>query len=318
MSADLTPWIVFVVAVAALLAIDLGVLGRRGEVMSTRVALLWSAMWIGLGLSFSLAVWGWRGPVAAQEYLAGYLIEESLSIDNLFVFLLIFTYFSVPPIHQHKILFWGIFGAIVMRVIFITGGITLLHYFHWIFYVFGAFLLFTGFKLFRKKGRQVDPSRNPFFKLFGKFIPVTSDYEDGHFLVSRAGKLMATPMLVVLFVIESTDVMFAVDSVPAVLAISTDAFIVISSNIFAILGLRALFFVLARAMALFHYLHYGLAIILAFIGVKMLIADIYDIPALIALLVLVAVLTVSIVASLLFPEQKKGSAHAADQAPPAV
>jgi len=305
-------WLVFSATVLAMLALDLGVFHRREHEVGLLEASIWSVVWIAVSLIFNVVVYFLYGHEAAFNFLTAYLVEKSLSVDNLFVFLLIFTYFSVPALHQHKILFWGIFGAVVMRVLFITAGIALLHYFHWIFYVFGAFLLYSGYKLFRKSDHKVDPSRNPLFRMFGKIIPVTEDYVDGHFLVRRAGKLLATPMLVVLFVIESTDVMFAVDSVPAVLAISTDAFIVISSNIFAILGLRALFFVLARAMALFHYLHYGLAVILAFIGVKMLIADFFKIPTLVALLALLGVLVISIVASILFPEKKKGEAVASD------
>jgi TerC family integral membrane protein len=297
-SAGLAPWIVFLVAVAALLAIDLGVLGRRGDVMSTRKALLWSAVWIGLGLSFSLAVWGWRGAEAAQEYLAGYLIEESLSIDNLFVFLLVFGSLGIALRYQRKVLFWGILGAIVMRGVFIFAGVAALERFAWVMYVFGALLVFTAVKLLRSHGVEVDPQRNPMVRLARRFFPVASEYEGNAFTLRRAGRRMLTPLAVALVAVESADVVFAVDSVPAVLAVSDDVFVVFTSNVAAILGLRSLYFALAGSIQRFEYLSWGLAVVLGFVGAKMLLADLVHIPVYASLTVIVIAVGGAIVASL--------------------
>jgi tellurite resistance protein TerC len=298
MSAELTPWIVFLVAVAALLVIDLGVLGRRGETMSTKKALLWSALWIGLGLSFSLAVWGWRGAEAAQEYLAGYLIEESLSIDNLFVFLLVFSSLGIALRYQRKVLFWGILGAIVMRGAFIFAGVAVLERFTWVMYIFGALLVFTAVKLLRSHGVQADPQRNPLVRLARRFLPVESEYQGNAFTVRRTGRRVLTPLAIALVAVESADVVFAVDSVPAVLAVSDDAFVVFTSNVAAILGLRSLYFALAGSLQRFEYLSWGLAAVLGFVGMKMLLADFVHVPIYLSLTVIVIAVGGSIVASL--------------------
>ena len=297
-AAALTPWIVFLVAAAALLAIDIGVLGRRSATMTVRTALAWSAVWISLGLAFSLAVWAWRGGVAAQEYLAGYLIEESLSIDNLFVFMLVFGSLGIALQYQRKVLFWGILGAIVMRGVFIFTGVAVLERFAWVMYLFGALLLFTAFRMLRSRGVHVDPQRMPLVRLARRIVPMEVDYVGGAFTVRRAGRLMFTPLAVALVAVESADLLFAVDSVPAVLAVSDDAFVVFTSNVCAILGLRALYFALAGSLERFQYLSWGLAVILGFVGAKMLLADLVHIPIYMSLTVIVIAAGGAIVASL--------------------
>lgn len=292
-------WIGFNVFVVVMLVLDLGVFNRKAHVIKVKEALLLSALWIGLALIFNVIVYFWKGQTAALEFLAGYLIEESLSVDNLFVFLLIFSYFKVPALYQHKILFWGILGAIIMRGIFIFAGVALIERFHWIIYIFGVFLIYTAIRLAFQKDKDIHPEQNPALKLFRRFMPVTKDYEGGSFFVRKAGKLFATPLFIVLLVVETTDLLFAVDSIPAVLAITSDPFIVYTSNVFAILGLRAIYFALAGIMQLFHYLSYGLAFILAFVGVKMLLSGFYEIPVEIALGVVVGVLLISIIASVI-------------------
>ncbi len=295
-------WIGFNVFVLAMLALDLGVFHRKAHVVKIKEALIWSAVWITLALLFNLGIYFWRGEVAALEFLTGYLLEKSLSVDNVFVFLLIFSYFRVPALCQHKVLFWGILGALIMRAIFIAAGITLIQQFHWVIYVFGAFLIFTGIKMALQKDKEIHPEKNPVIKLFRRLMPVTEDYdEESRFFVRKAGRLHATPLFVALLVVETTDVIFAVDSIPAILAITNDPFIVYTSNVFAILGLRALYFALAGIMQLFHYLHYGLSAILVFVGAKMLLADIYKIPIGIALGVVAGILLVSVIASILRP-----------------
>jgi tellurite resistance protein TerC len=285
---------------------------RKAHVVKIKEALIWSAVWITLALLFNLGIYFWRGEVAALEFLTGYLLEKSLSVDNLFVFLLIFSYFRVPALYQHKVLFWGILGALIMRAIFIAAGVTLITKFHWVIYVFGAFLIFTGIKMALQKGKEIHPEKNPVLKLFRRMMPVTGDYEGGKFFSKLEGRRTATPMFIVLLVVETTDVVFAVDSIPAILAITYDPFIVYTSNVLAILGLRALFFALAGIMQLFHYLHYGLSLILVFIGVKMLIADIYKIPITIALAVVAGILLFSVIASLMRPD---ASARSPDENP---
>src|SRR3989442_13285556 len=265
-----------------MLVLDLGVFHRRTHVVKFREALLWSAMWIALAALFAVIVYFWHGRVPALEFVTGYVIELSLSVDNLFVFLLIFRYFQVPTVHQHKVLFWGILGALIMRAVFILAGVGLIRQFHWIIYVFGALLVYSGIKLFRKENAEIHPEKNPLLRLFRRWIPVTKDYEGNKFFVRQPG-LYATPLFIVLLVVETTDVLFAVDSIPAILAITLNAFIVYTSNVFAILGLRSLYFALAGMMELFHYLHYGLALILMFVGVKMLISSRYTIPIPLAL-----------------------------------
>ena len=306
---ELTFWIAFNIFVVLMLVLDLSVFHRKPHAIRFREALAFSIMWIALALGFAIFVFYWRGRTMALEFATGYLVEESLSVDNLFVFLLIFRYFRVPTSYQHKVLFWGIIGALVMRGIFILAGVTLIHRFHWIIYVFGAFLVYTGIQLFRQEEQEIQPEHNPVLKLFRRWVPVTKDYVDGRFLVRQPG-LFATPLLLVLIVVETTDVIFAADSIPAVLAITRDPFIVYTSNVFAILGLRSLYFALAGMMEAFHLLHYGLSVILVFIGVKMLISGYYDIPTEYALIAVGVVLTMSVVASLLIkPKQKIRQPH---------
>ncbi len=290
-------WSGFIIFIIAMLILDLKVFQRKEHDILVKEALLWTAFWIALALSFNIGVYFFLGHGPALEFLTGYLIEKSLSVDNLFVFLLIFSYFGVSPRHQHKVLFWGILGAMIMRALFIFAGITLIQKLHWMIYVFGAFLVYIGIKLVLSKETEVHPEKNPVLRLFRRFFPVTKDYVGNNFFARRAGKIMATPLLVVVIVIETTDVVFAVDSIPAILSITLDPFIVYTSNIFAILGLRALYFAIAGLMRLFKYLNYGLSIILVFVGIKMLISDYYHIPVPIALAVVAIVLVVSIIAS---------------------
>jgi len=311
-SSGVLPWVLFGLLVIALLALDLGVAHRRAHKIKIREALIWTVVWISLALLFNVGIYLWHGSEQALSFLTAYVIEKSLSVDNLFVFVLIFAYFGVEAKYQHKVLFYGIVGALVMRAIFIGVGVTLIHMFHWVIYVFGAFLIVTGFRMGLQKDREVHPQKNPVVKLFRRLMPVTQDYVDGKFLVKRDGRTLATPLMVVLLVIETTDIVFAVDSIPAVLAVSTDPFIVYTSNIFAILGLRALYFALAGAMSLFHKLHVGLAFILVFIGVKMVLADVVKIPIGIALGVVGGILVVSIAASLLFPTPDGSTKPGAD------
>ncbi|KPL03609.1 MAG: tellurium resistance protein TerC [candidate division Zixibacteria bacterium SM1_73] len=305
MSNQVLLWVAFNIFVLAMLALDLGVFHRKAHVVKIKEALLWSAFWIVLSLLFNLVVYFWRGPETALEFLTGYLIEKSLSLDNLFVFLLIFSYFRVPSLYQHKVLFCGILGALIMRAIFIFTGVTLIEKFHWVIYIFGAFLVLSGVKMGLQKDKEIHPERNPVLRLFRRFVPVTDGYEDSKFLIKRAGRYLATPLLIVLLVVETTDVIFAVDSIPAILAITLDTFIVYTSNVFAILGLRALYFALAGLMRMFHYLHYGLSSILVFLGVKMLISQIYKVPVGIALGVIACVLLISIIVSIIRPCQEE-------------
>jgi tellurite resistance protein TerC len=276
--AELTPWIVFFAAVTAALTIDLVAGSRRDGVMSTRQAFAWSAGWIALGLAFAGAVWGWRGDVAAQQYLAGYLIEKSLSVDNLFVFLIVFGTLGIELQHQRKVLFWGILGAIVMRGVFIFAGVALIERLHWVIYVFGAVLIYTAYRMIRSHGVKADPEHNPLVRAVRRVLPFDAGYRGHDFLTRSGGALMITPLALALVAVESADVVFAVDSVPAVLAISTDTFVVFTSNIAAILGLRALYFALAGTLQRFEYLSWGLAAVLAFVGVKMLLSDVLHVP----------------------------------------
>ena len=311
MTSTILPWVVFNVFVLALLALDLGVFHRKAHEIKIKEALKWSAVWVTLAFLFNVGILLWRGSEQAFAFFTGYIIEKSLSVDNLFVFLLIFSYFGVDSLYQHKVLFYGILGALIMRAVFIGVGVTLIHLFHWVIYVFGAFLIVTGFRMGLQKNREVHPEKNPVLRLFRRLMPTTDHYVQGRFIVTRNGKTFATPLLVVLLVIETTDIVFAVDSIPAVLAVTTDPFIVYTSNIFAILGLRALYFALAGAMRLFHKLHLGLSFILVFIGVKMLLSDVFKIPILIALSVVASILILSVAASILLPV--KGDApHAPD------
>jgi len=298
MGSKIVLWVVFNIFVLGMLALDLGIFHRKAHVIKIKEALVWSAVWITLALLFNLGIYLWRGPETALEFLTGYLIEKSLSVDNIFVFLLIFSYFGVPPLYQHKVLFWGILGALIMRAVFIAAGITLIEKFHWTIYIFGAFLILIGAKMALQKERKIHPERNPILRLFRRWVPVAEDYAAGRFLVKRAGHYLATPLFIVLIVVETTDIIFAVDSIPAILAITLDPFIVYTSNVFAILGLRALYFALAGIMELFHHLHYGLSAVLVFVGIKMLIGDIYKIPVSIALSVVAGILFISVIASI--------------------
>jgi tellurite resistance protein TerC len=294
-------WVAFNIFVLAMLALDLGVFHRKAHVVKIKEALVWSAFWITLALLFNLGIYFWYGPETALEFLTGYLIEKSLSLDNLFVFLLIFSYFRVSSLYQHKVLFWGIFGALIMRAIFILTGVTLIQKFHWVIYIFGAFLILSGIKMGLQKDKEIHPERNPVLRLFRRFMPVTDGYEDSKFFIKRAGRYLATPLFIVLLVVETTDVIFAADSIPAIFAVTLDPFIVYTSNVFAILGLRALYFALAGLMRMFHYLHYGLSSILVFLGVKMLISHIYKVPVGIALGVVVSILLISVITSIIRP-----------------
>ena len=287
-----------------MLALDLGLFQRRAHRIHFREALAWSVMWVALAAAFAVLVYFWHGRTATLEFVTGYVIEFSLSVDNLFVFLVIFRYFRVPGALQHKVLFWGILGALIMRGLFILAGVSLIRRFQWIVYFFGALLVYSGIKLLRQGAEQIDPERNPVLQIFRRWMPVTRDYDGDKFFVRRPG-LYATPLLVVLLVVETTDVLFAVDSIPAVLAITLDAFIVYTSNVFAILGLRSIYFALAGMMEIFHYLHYGLSLVLIFVGAKMLASHYFAIPTGAALGVVVAVLGTSVLASVLFPRKKE-------------
>ena len=296
-------WTIFGALVAVMLVLDLGVFHRRAHEVQFKEALVWSAVWIGLALGFAGLVAWLRGGHVALEFLTGYIIEESMSVDNLFVFLMLFSYFAVPGRHQHQVLFWGILGAMVFRAIFIVAGVALIQRFDWVIYVFGAILIVSGVKMGCEQEKQIHPEQNLVLKLFRKLLPVTTDYDGHRFFARQDGRLWATPLLMVLVVVETTDLVFAVDSIPAVLAITQDRFIVYTSNIFAIMGLRALYFALKGVMDLFHYLHYGLCAILMFVGVKMLLSRFVHIPTGVALSVVGSVLGVAILASLLWPDR---------------
>jgi tellurite resistance protein TerC len=289
-----------------MLVLDLGVFHRRAHTVKFREALAWSVAWIALAAIFAVVVFFWHGRTPALEFVTGYVIELSLSVDNLFVFLLIFRFFRVPSDHQHKVLFWGILGALIMRAIFIAAGVGLIQRFHWIIYVFGAFLVYSGIKLFFQEEAEIHPEKNPVLRLFRRWVPVTKDYEGNKFFVRRPG-LYATPLFVVLLVVETTDLLFAVDSIPAILAITRDAFIVYTSNVFAILGLRSMYFALAGMMEMFRYLHYGLSLVLVFVGAKMLLSHYFEIPTPVALGVVAGVLAISVIASMANPRKKPAS-----------
>lgn len=297
MSSHIWPWVVFNLFVIAMLVLDLAVFHRRSHTIKMKEALAWCALWIGLAFAFNLGVYFTKGPDLALQFLTGYILEESLSIDNLFIFIQIFAYFRVPAQYQHKVLFWGILGVIVLRALFILGGITLIDRFHWIIYIFGAMLMVTGIKMAFQKEEEIQPDRNPVIRLFKKFMPVLPSYEDGKFFVKKNSQWFATPLFIVLLVIEMTDIVFAIDSIPAVLAVTADPFIVYTSNLFAVLGLRSLYFVVSEIMNLFYYLKYGLSVILIFIGTKMLMSHFVKIPIGLALAFIVLVLFISILAS---------------------
>ncbi len=295
---DIIVWVIFNIFILILLALDLGVFQRKKHTIHFKEAILLSAFWIVISLMFNVGVYYFEGKHKALEFFTGYIVEKSLSIDNIFVFVLIFKYFDVPLKYQHKVLFLGILGALIFRGIFIYAGITLIEKFHWIIYFFGVLLLFTGGKLFFEKDRKISPDSNPILRLLRRYIPISKEYKGSKFIVYADRKLYLTPLFVVLVVIETTDIVFAVDSIPAILAITQDGFIVYSSNVFAILGLRALYFALSSIINKFKYLHYGLSIILVYIGIKMIISDFISIPISYTLFFIVLSLTISILFSI--------------------
>jgi len=300
-------WILFNLFALGMLVLDLRVFHRRPRLVRSREALAWSAMYVILATLFALLLYLWQGRQAALEFITGYVLELSLSVDNLFIFLVIFNYFAVPEEQQRRVLFWGILGALIMRGIFIGAGVGLIHRFHGLLYIFGGLLIYTGIRVCVVGEHQIDPAANPVVKALRRFIPVTPDYQGGRFFVrnvQESGRLYATPLLVVLVVIETTDVLFAVDSIPAVFAITLNAFIVYTSNVLAILGLRSMYFAVSGLMKIFRFLHYGLAVVLVLVGLKMLSADYVRISTLTTLGVVGAVLLISVAASLLSPEKK--------------
>jgi tellurite resistance protein TerC len=299
METEFWVWPAFITLIFALIAADLLIFHREAHEVSFKEALIWSIVWTVLGVAFAGVILAWHGQTAAGEYLAGYVIERSLSVDNIFVFAIIFSYFAVPPKYQHGVLLWGIVGAVVFRIIFIALGASLLNTFHWMIFVFGGFLVYTGIKMGLSKEMDVDPEQNTALKYLRRFIPLTTDYRGARFFVRESGRLMATPLLAVLLVIETTDIVFAVDSIPAIFAVTDDAFIVFSSNAFAILGMRVLYFLLADLMHRFIYLKQGLAVVLVFVGVKMLTEDIFHLSIWLSLAFIGMVIIASIVASLI-------------------
>lgn len=300
-------WAGFFAFIGAMLALDLGVFQREAHEVKMKEALGWCSVWFSLALIFNGLIWWWRGGEAGGQFLAAYLVELCLSVDNVFVFILVFTYFKVPPRYQHRVLFWGILGAVIMRTVFILVGVSVIARFHWILYIFGAFLVYTGIKMALpgKDEVDVDPNHNPAVRLFRRFFPVTDKMHGGRFFIVEGGRRLATPLFIVLIVVETTDLVFALDSLPAVLAITRDGFIALTSNIFAILGLRSLYFALNGVMQIFRYLKIGLAVILTFIGVKMLIEHWVDVSIGASLGVIGGVLATSILMSLLIKERTK-------------
>jgi len=299
-------WLGFTAFVLLMLALDLGVFHRKAHEVHPKEALLWTLAWVGLALLFNVGLYVGYGSERAVEFLTGYLIEKALSVDNLFVFLVLFSYFAVPAALQHRVLFWGILGALVMRAGFIAAGAVLIHEFHWVIYLFGGFLVFTGAKLLFHRGEEMQPESNPALRVLRRFVPTTTDYRGTRFFVREGGRWLATPLLIVLLVIEATDIVFAVDSIPAIFAVTDDPYIVFTSNIFAILGLRALYFLLAGMLDKFRYLKVGLGLVLAFVGGKMLLSGLYKVPVALSLGVVVALLAGSILASVLRRPSRDG------------
>jgi tellurite resistance protein TerC len=312
MTDSLWPWIGFNVFVLAMLALDLGVFHRKAHVVSFREAVAWTIAWVSLAMIFNLGIWHYAGAQKALEFTTGYVIEYSLSVDNIFVFAMLFSYFAVPASYQHRVLFWGILGALIMRATMIGAGTVLITKFSWIIYVFGGFLILTGIKMIVKQEEEMHPERNPVVRWFTRFMPVTSDYRGDKFFVRENGMRMATPLFVVLLLVEVSDIIFAVDSIPAIFAVTRDPFIVYTSNIFAILGLRSLYFALAGVLDKFHYLKIGLGVVLTFVGVKMLLGHTpWKIDTLVSLGVIVTILAGSIIVSLLRPKKIKFPPHPA-------
>jgi tellurite resistance protein TerC len=307
-------WVGFNVFVLAMLALDLGVFHRKAHVVSLRESMGWTVVWVALALLFNAGVWHYYGSQKALQFFTGYLIEKSLSVDNVFVFALLFSYFAVPAVYQHKVLFWGILGALIMRAAMIAAGAALITKFTWVIYVFGAFLILTGIKMVLKREEKIHPERNPVVRWFKRLVPVTADYRRERFFIFENGRRYATPLFVVLLLVEVSDLIFAVDSIPAIFAVTTDPFIVYTSNVFAILGLRSLYFALAGIIDKFHYLKIGLGVVLVFVGLKMLLAHTaWKLDTLVSLAVVAGILTISIVASLLRPArpQKFDAEHTA-------
>ncbi len=311
-------WVAFNALILSLLALDLGVFHKKGHAVGMREALTWSAVWVSLAVCFGMGIWWQLGREPALEFFAGYLVEEALSVDNLFVFILVFGYFKVPPAYQHRVLFWGILGALVMRGAMIATGALLLERFHWIIYVFGAFLVVTGIRMAFQDDSDIEPEANPILRLLRRYIPVTTHFHGDRFFVRQAPRpgdavrYMATPLFVVLVLVETTDVVFALDSIPAIFGVTRDPFLVYSSNVFAILGLRSMYFVLAGVIGKFHLLRYGLSLVLAFVGVKMLLSELYPIPIGVALGTVAALLAGSVLLSLVIPPRAPAPAALAD------
>jgi tellurite resistance protein TerC len=291
-------WIIFNVFVLFMLALDLGVFHRKAHEVTLKEALTWTFIWVFLALVFNAIIYYWRGREQALEFFTGYLIEKALSVDNIFVFIMIFTYFQIPSKYQHKVLFWGILGALIMRVVFIFAGVALIEKFHFTIYIFGALLIYTGYKMFYHNSTKIEPDKNPLIRFFKKFIPITPDLHGDTFFVKLNGKRFATPLFLVLILIETTDLIFAVDSIPAILAITQDQFIVYTSNVFAILGLRSLYFALAGIVHRFWLLSFGLSVVLVFVGIKMLLIDLYRIPIEWSLIFIALIITGTIFLSL--------------------
>ena len=306
MTENIWLWIGFNAFILLMLALDLGVFHRKAHVVTIKESLTWTCVWVAMALIFNAGILHYMGSEKALEFFTGYVIEKSLSVDNVFVIALLFSYFAVPTLYQHKVLFWGILGALVMRAAMIALGAKLITEFAWIIYIFGAFLILTGIKMIVKSEEEIHPERNPVVRLFKRFMPVTSEYRGDKFFIREKGILMATPLFVVLLLVEFTDLIFAVDSIPAIFAVTKDPFIVYTSNVFAILGLRSLYFALSGVLDKFHYLKVGLGVVLSFVGVKMLLAHSpWKIDTLVSLGVIVIVLVASVVASLMWPKKLK-------------
>jgi len=314
-------WVAFNALILSLLALDLGVFHKKGHAVGMREALTWSAVWVSLAVCFGMGIWWQLGREPALEFFAGYLVEEALSVDNLFVFILVFGYFKVPPAYQHRVLFWGILGALVMRGAMIATGALLLERFHWIIYVFGAFLVVTGIRMALQDDSEIAPEANPILRLLRRYIPVTTQFHGDRFFVRQAPRpgdavrRMATPLFVVLVLVETTDVVFALDSIPAIFGVTRDPFLVYSSNVFAILGLRSMYFVLASVIGTFHLLRYGLSLVLAFVGAKMLLSELYPIPIGAALGTVAVLLAGSVLLSLVIPPREPAPAAHTDDEP---
>jgi tellurite resistance protein TerC len=305
MHTDIRFWILFNVFVLVMLALDLGIFNRKSHVVSVKEALTWTFVWVFLAFVFNAIIYFWQGQQKALEFFTGYLVEKALSIDNIFVFIMIFSYFSIPPQFQHKVLFWGIIGALILRVIFIFAGVALIEKFHFTIYLFGALLIYTGFKMFNHNKAKIEPDKNPLLRIFKKFVLVTPVLHEDRFFIRLDGKRFATPLFLVLILLETSDLIFAVDSIPAILAITQDQFIVYTSNVFAILGLRSLYFALAGIVRNFWLLSYGLAVVLIFVGIKMLVIDLYKIPIEWSLLFIFSIIAASIILSLRIHPAKK-------------